>query len=53
MGLEHRTSMSAEFIKRDINPFVVIMRKAIASFRKCMFSSKNIFVRTVGIYCLL
>ena len=53
MGLEHRTSMSAEFIERDMDPFVVIMRKAIASFRNCMFSSKNILVRTVGIFCLL
>ena len=53
MGLELRTSMSAEFIERDMDPFVVIMRKAIASFRKCMFSSQNILVRTVGIFCLL
>ena len=34
MGLEHRTSMSAEFIVRDMDPFAVILRKAIASFRK-------------------
>ena len=53
MGLEHRTSMSAEFIVRDMDPFVVIMREAVASFRKCMFSSKNILVSTVGILCLL
>ena len=47
MGLEHRTSMSAEFIVRDMDPFVVILRKAIASFRKRIFSNDNILVRTV------
>ena len=47
MGLEHRTSMSAEFIVRDMDPFVVILRKAIASFRKRIFSNDNILVRAV------
>ena len=47
MGLEHRTSMSAEFILRDMDPFVVILHKAIASFRKRIFCSQNILVRTV------
>ena len=47
MGLEHRTSMSAEFIVRDMDLFVVILRKAIALFRKHIFSSENILVRTV------
>ena len=46
MGLEHRTSMSAEFIVRDMDPFAVILRKAIASFRKRIFSNDNILVRT-------
>ena len=46
MGLEHRTSMSAEFIVRDMDPFAVILRKAIASFRKGIFSNDNILVRT-------
>ena len=45
-NIEHRISMSAEFIARDIDPFVVL-RKAIASFRKRIFSSENILVRTV------
>ena len=47
MDLEHRTSMSADVIVRDMDPFVVFLHKAIASFRKCIFSSENIFVRTV------
>ena len=47
MGLERRTSMSAKFIVRDMDLFVVILRKAIASFRKRIFSNDNILVRTV------
>ena len=46
-GSEHRTSMSAAFIVRRMDPFVVIVRKAIASFRKWMYSSENILVKTV------
>ena len=42
MGLEHRTSMSAEFIVRGMDPFVVILHKGIASFRKRIFSNVNI-----------
>ena len=34
MGLEHWTSMSAKFIVQDMDPFVVILCKAIASVRK-------------------
>ena len=45
--LNFQQSMSAEFIVRDMDPFVVILRKAIASFRKRIFSSENILVRTV------
>ena len=47
MCLEHRTSMSANFIARDMDPFVVILRKAIASFRKRVYNSDNILIRTV------
>ena len=39
--------MSAGFIVRDMDPFVVILRKTIASFRKSIFSSEAIMVRTV------
>ena len=39
--------MSAEFIVRDMDPFVVILAKAIASFRKRIFSNDNILVRTL------
>ena len=39
MGLEHQTSMFAEFIVRNMDPFVVILRKATDSFRTCIFSS--------------
>ena len=39
VGLEHRTSMFAEFIVRDMDHFVVILHKAIASFRKPIFSN--------------
>ena len=46
---EHRTSMSAKFIARYMDPVVVILRKVIVSFRKRMHmvSGKNILVRTV------
>ena len=44
--LEHRISMSAEFIVKDMDPFVVILCKAVASFRKRIFSSENILVRS-------
>ena len=33
--------MSAKFIVRDMDPFVVILRKAITSFRKRIFSREN------------
>ena len=39
--------MSAKFIVRDMRPFVVMLRKPIASFRKHIFSRENILVRTV------
>ena len=48
MGLEHRTNMSAELIVRDMDPFVVTLSKSIASFRKRIFSTENILVRTVA-----
>ena len=41
------TSMSAKFIVRDMDPFVVVLHKAIASFRKRRFSNDNNLVRTV------
>ena len=37
----------AEFIVRDMEPLVVILCKAVASFRKHIFSNDNILVRTV------
>ena len=47
MCLEHRTNMTAEFIVRDMDPSVVILYKAIASFQKRIFSNNNILVSTV------
>ncbi len=47
MNMKHRTSMSESFIQRRMNPFIVIIRKSIGSFRKRIFSSSNILVKTI------
>ena len=39
--------MSAEFIVKDMDAFVVILRKAVVSFRRRILSIENILVRTV------
>jgi len=47
LGLEHRISMSRAFIERGINPFVVVFRKYIVSFRSRILKSENVFIRTI------
>ena len=47
LGLEHRISMSRAFIERDINPFVVVFRKYIVSFRNRILKSENVFIKTI------
>ena len=47
MGLEHRTSMSCRIYCERYGSFCCYSAKAIASFRKLIFSNDNILVRTV------
>ena len=58
MNLQHRTSMSENFISRGLNPFTVVVRKLIGSFRNRVLHSDNSLVKTIVdsihfIYCKL
>ena len=47
LGLDRRTSMSAAFVTRHLNPFIVILRKLIVSFRTRILCSENSIIETV------
>ena len=47
MGLQHRTSMSENFIKRSLDPFKVIVRKLTCSFRSRILHSDNLLLKTI------
>ena len=47
LGLDRRTSMSAAFVTRHLNPFIVILRKLIVSFRARILRSENSIIETV------
>ena len=53
MHLEHRVSMSPSFIRRGLDPFPVILRKSVSSFRKRVLDSKNIPLLIVNILFLV
>ena len=58
IGLEHRTSMSEAFICRNLNPFSVVIRKLIVSFKMRLDNSHNCLVATLlnsmfSIHCKL
>lgn len=45
--LDRRCSVSNEFCKRNINPFIVIYRKAIYSLYTRMFNSDNVIINSL------
>ena len=47
IGLEHRTCMSEAFICRNLNPFSVVIRKLIVSFKMRLDNSHNRLVTTL------
>ena len=47
LRLEHRVSMSANFISRRLDPFPVVLRKSISSFRTRILYSGNILLRAI------
>ena len=47
MRLKHRSSMSANFVERRLNPFPVIIRKSIGSFRERAYKSDNVLLKTI------
>ena len=46
-GLKHRISVSSALIHRGLNPFIVLCRKNIVSFRSRLLSSKNTLIKTI------
>ena len=46
-GLRHRISVSGALIQRGLNPFTVLFRKYIVSFRSRLLSSKNTLIKTI------
>ena len=47
LQLEGRTSMTTAFVSRHLNPFIVIMRKLIVSFRSRILCSNNSILETL------
>jgi len=47
LGLDHMTSMTTSFISRGLNPFCVVVRKNICSFRSRILSSDNNLLKTI------
>ncbi len=47
LNLKHRISMSQAFVTRNLNPFPVILRKSIVSFRSRILNSNNVLVYTI------
>jgi hypothetical protein len=47
LRLEHRVSMPANFISRRLDPFPVVLRKSISSFRSRILCSGNILLRAI------
>ena len=47
MRLKNRSSMSANFVERRLNPFPVIIRKRIGYFRERVYKSDNVLLKTI------
>ena len=47
LGLQHRVSMSASFISRGMDPFPVLLRKSITSFRTRVLDTDNILLKAI------
>ena len=47
MNLVHRTSMSANFVFRGMNPFKVILRRLTGSFKSRIFNSMNTLIQSI------
>jgi hypothetical protein len=47
LGLQHRVSMSASFISRGMDPFPVLVRKSIYSFRTRVLDSDNLLLKAI------
>ena len=47
MNLHHRVSMSHAFISNRLDPFTVLRRKQVLSFRKRIMSSENLLIKTI------
>ena len=46
-GLWHRISVSTALVQRVLNPFNVLFRKCIVSFRSRLLSSSNTLIKTI------
>ena len=47
MGLQQRARMSENLIRRGLDPFKVVMRKLVCSFRTRIIQSNNVLLETV------
>ena len=47
LKLEHRISMSESFIRVGMNPFPVLVRKMVVSFRDRILSSDNVIIKAI------
>ena len=46
-GLESRVSISSELVKRKMNPFNVILRKNVVSFKQRLLNSNNSLIKCI------
>ena len=46
MGLKQRARMSENLIRRGLDPFKVVMRKLVCSFRTRIIQSNNVLLET-------
>ena len=47
MGLQQRARMSENLIRRGLDPFKVVMRKLVCSFRTRIIQSNNVLLETI------
>ena len=47
MGLQQRARMSENLIRRGSDPFKVVMRKLVCSFRTRIIQSNNVLLETI------
>ena len=47
LNLESRQSMSSAFVSRGLNPFTVVIRKSVFSFKQRLLVSNNLIVKSI------